>query len=156
MSVDRRGRRLAAVGTLFSVFIERLSVPLRACPTLPQVTLFWTCRSHLGRPDARGRCGLGSGAQSGRLCGALLARCSGYALGRRILEIDAACGPLKGRRPANLVENAQRAALRYLRNRISGRPDRREKAAEARTMVALAKQAWSETRGGRYSPPKPW
>jgi hypothetical protein len=46
--------------------------------------------------------------------------------------------------------------VRYLRNRISGRPDRREKAAEARTMVSLAKHAWKETRGGRYSPAKPW
>ena len=42
---------------------------------------------------------------------------------------------------------------RLIRNRASRRP---EKAAESQTMMALARQAWRETRGGRYSPPKPW
>jgi GT2 family glycosyltransferase len=46
--------------------------------------------------------------------------------------------------------------FRFVRNRISRRPARRQKAAESRTMIALARQAWRETRGGRYSPPKPW
>jgi hypothetical protein len=55
-----------------------------------------------------------------------------------------------------LAAEAAWHGIRYLRNAISRRPDRREKAAEARTMVALAKQAWRETLGGRYSPPKPW
>jgi GT2 family glycosyltransferase len=47
-------------------------------------------------------------------------------------------------------------AIRFLRNRASSRPARREKAAESRTMIALLKRAWTETHGGRYSPPKPW
>ncbi len=46
--------------------------------------------------------------------------------------------------------------MRFIRNRVSRRPARREKAAESQTMVSLARQAWRETRGGRYSPPKPW
>ena len=46
--------------------------------------------------------------------------------------------------------------MRFLRNRVSRRPARREKAAESQTMAALARQAWRETQGGRYSPPKPW
>ena len=47
-------------------------------------------------------------------------------------------------------------AIRFMRNRVSTRPERCEKASESRTMIALARQAWRETRGGRYSPPKPW
>ncbi len=43
--------------------------------------------------------------------------------------------------------------MRFIRNRTSRRS---EKAAESRSMMALARQAWHETRGGRYSPPKPW
>ncbi len=46
--------------------------------------------------------------------------------------------------------------LRYTRNRRSGNPVRQAKAAESRAMVALVKQAWRETQGGRTSPPKPW
>ena len=45
---------------------------------------------------------------------------------------------------------------RFIWNRVAPRPASREKAAESRAMVALARQAWKETRGGRYSPPKPW
>jgi GT2 family glycosyltransferase len=47
-------------------------------------------------------------------------------------------------------------AIRFLRNRISRRPDRRQKAKESLTMIAMVGQAWKDTRGGRYSPPKPW
>jgi GT2 family glycosyltransferase len=46
--------------------------------------------------------------------------------------------------------------LRFMRNRISRGEARREKAEESRTMMSLARQAWKETRGGRYSPAKPW
>ena len=47
-------------------------------------------------------------------------------------------------------------AARYLRNRFFGGAGRCEKADESRAMLALASQAWKETRGGRYSPAKPW
>jgi GT2 family glycosyltransferase len=43
--------------------------------------------------------------------------------------------------------------MRLIRNRASRRP---EKAAESQAMMVLARRAWHETRGGRYSPPKPW
>lgn len=43
--------------------------------------------------------------------------------------------------------------MRMIRNRASRRP---EKAAESQSMMALVRQAWRETQGGRYSPPKPW
>jgi hypothetical protein len=46
--------------------------------------------------------------------------------------------------------------LRFMRNRISRRAASIEKVAESRIMLALARQAWKETHGGRYSPPKPW
>jgi GT2 family glycosyltransferase len=46
--------------------------------------------------------------------------------------------------------------IRLIRNRILGGPERRAKAEESRVTIALARQAWRETRGGRYSPPKPW
>jgi GT2 family glycosyltransferase len=47
-------------------------------------------------------------------------------------------------------------ALRALRNSLSRDAGRREKAAESLAMMALILQAWNETKGGRYSPPKPW
>jgi len=43
--------------------------------------------------------------------------------------------------------------MRLIRNRASSHP---EKAAESQAMMVLARRAWHETRGGRYSPPKPW
>ncbi len=46
--------------------------------------------------------------------------------------------------------------LRFLRNRFSGRSHRRDQAAESKATLALLKQAWNDTRGGRRSPPKPW
>ena len=46
--------------------------------------------------------------------------------------------------------------IRLVRNSILRSPARRAKAEESRVTMALAKQAWRETRGGRYSPPKPW
>jgi GT2 family glycosyltransferase len=46
--------------------------------------------------------------------------------------------------------------FRYLRNQMSGSPDRQAKAEESRTMIMLIKQAWKETRGGRVSPARPW
>lgn len=45
-------------------------------------------------------------------------------------------------------------ALRFVRNGIV--PARREKTRESRTMLRVVRQAWRETRGGFYSPPKPW
>jgi GT2 family glycosyltransferase len=43
-----------------------------------------------------------------------------------------------------------------LRNRWSGKPDRRERVRHHRTMLGLMSQAWRDTRGGRISPPQPW
>lgn len=45
---------------------------------------------------------------------------------------------------------------RHLRNRFSGDPARRERAAEAALLAGLIDQAWQETDGGRVSPPQPW
>jgi hypothetical protein len=47
-------------------------------------------------------------------------------------------------------------ALRFLRNRFSPLPARRERAREAVMLLRLLQQAWKETRGGRVSPPSPW
>ena len=47
-------------------------------------------------------------------------------------------------------------ALRWLRNRFSPSPARRNRACEARQLLGLLRQAWKETRGGRVSPPSPW
>jgi GT2 family glycosyltransferase len=46
--------------------------------------------------------------------------------------------------------------LRALRNHLSSRPARREKAIESQRMTALLRQAWAETDGGRRSPNRPW
>ena len=46
--------------------------------------------------------------------------------------------------------------LRWLRNRNSSDSARRERAAEAKIFLALMRQAWNETNGGRISPPRPW
>jgi len=43
-----------------------------------------------------------------------------------------------------------------LRNRWSGKADRRERVRHHRTMLSLMGQAWRDTRGGRISPPQPW
>jgi hypothetical protein len=47
-------------------------------------------------------------------------------------------------------------ALRFVRNIVSPGRSRREKAAESRSMMALTRRAWDDTRGGRVSPPRPW
>ncbi|MGA2537308.1 MAG: glycosyltransferase family 2 protein [Terracidiphilus sp.] len=47
-------------------------------------------------------------------------------------------------------------ALRWLRNRRSRNPARRERAQEAKLLLSLMRQAWKETNGGRVSPPRPW
>jgi GT2 family glycosyltransferase len=47
-------------------------------------------------------------------------------------------------------------ALRVVRNRSSSDPARRQRAAEARLLLSLMRQAWQETEGGRTSPPQPW
>lgn len=47
-------------------------------------------------------------------------------------------------------------ALRFLRNRFSSVPRRRERAREAAMLLRLLRQAWKETRGGRVSPAAPW
>ncbi len=47
-------------------------------------------------------------------------------------------------------------ALRFLRNRFSPSPRRRERAREAVMLLRLLRRAWKETRGGRVSPPSPW
>jgi GT2 family glycosyltransferase len=47
-------------------------------------------------------------------------------------------------------------SLRFLRNRFSPSPARRERARQAVMLLRLLRQAWKETRGGRVSPPAPW
>jgi hypothetical protein len=47
-------------------------------------------------------------------------------------------------------------ALRYARNRLSPAAARRARAQEALRLIALMRQAWRETHGGRVSPPVPW
>lgn len=47
-------------------------------------------------------------------------------------------------------------SARFLRNRFSPSPARRERAREAAMLLRLLRQAWNETRGGRISPPVPW
>ena len=46
--------------------------------------------------------------------------------------------------------------LRWVRNRWSGVPERRERAVEAGVLLRLMGQAWRETDGGRVSPARPW
>ena len=46
--------------------------------------------------------------------------------------------------------------LRWLRNRNSKDPARRHRGQEAKLFLALMRQAWEETNGGRVSPPRPW
>jgi len=46
--------------------------------------------------------------------------------------------------------------ISVMRNRNSERPERRDRARHYRAMIALMDQAWTETRGGRISPPRPW
>jgi GT2 family glycosyltransferase len=46
--------------------------------------------------------------------------------------------------------------LRFMRNRSSNDPLRRERGAEAALLAGLMHQAWRETQGGRVSPPAPW
>jgi len=46
--------------------------------------------------------------------------------------------------------------LRWLRNRWSKDPGRKQRAEEAKLFLALMRQAWKETSGGRISPPRPW
>jgi GT2 family glycosyltransferase len=46
--------------------------------------------------------------------------------------------------------------IRLVRNSMLSGAGRRAKAEESRVTMALVRQAWRETRGGRYSPPKPW
>ena len=43
-----------------------------------------------------------------------------------------------------------------MRNRFSRLPLRRERERHHLTLIALMKQAWKDTRGGRVSPPRPW
>jgi hypothetical protein len=42
------------------------------------------------------------------------------------------------------------------RNRFSPTPLRKQRAQQHRTLIALMKQAWKDTDGGRVSPPRPW
>ena len=43
-----------------------------------------------------------------------------------------------------------------VRNRFSRDPARRERGRHHRTLIALMKQAWMDTQGGRISPSRPW
>ena len=47
-------------------------------------------------------------------------------------------------------------SITVLRNRFSSVPERREREQHYRKMIALMDQAWTETDGGRISPPRPW
>ena len=47
-------------------------------------------------------------------------------------------------------------SLRWLRNRWSSDPVRRPRALEGQALAGLMRRAWSETDGGRISPPHPW
>lgn len=46
-------------------------------------------------------------------------------------------------------------SLRCLRNVLAGASGR-EKVNQCRSLIALMDQAWRETRGGRFAPPRPW
>jgi GT2 family glycosyltransferase len=46
--------------------------------------------------------------------------------------------------------------LVVLRNSLGGDPRRQARAREHRKLIALMKQAWNDTQGGRVSPPRPW
>jgi hypothetical protein len=46
--------------------------------------------------------------------------------------------------------------LTLLRNRFSSNPRRQGRTREYRNLIALMKQAWKDTQGGRISPPRPW
>jgi GT2 family glycosyltransferase len=46
--------------------------------------------------------------------------------------------------------------LTVLRNRFSRSPERRQRAKQYGTLIALMNQAWTDTQGGRVSPPRPW
>jgi GT2 family glycosyltransferase len=46
--------------------------------------------------------------------------------------------------------------LRWMRNRFSTSPARKERAEEASLLIKMMRQAWKETNGGRISPPRPW
>jgi hypothetical protein len=43
-----------------------------------------------------------------------------------------------------------------VRNSLSSDGRRQERARHHRTLIALMKQAWRDTEGGRISPPRPW
>jgi GT2 family glycosyltransferase len=58
-------------------------------------------------------------------------------------------------RLAMLMEQIHNLAIR-LRNAGSEAPERRARAARYATMMALMRDAWRETQGGRVSPPRPW
>uniref|UniRef100_A0A7V4XTV8 Glycosyltransferase family 2 protein n=1 Tax=Acidobacterium capsulatum TaxID=33075 RepID=A0A7V4XTV8_9BACT len=44
----------------------------------------------------------------------------------------------------------------FLRNRWSRQPERRIRAQQQTSLLALLRDAWHETQGGRVSPPQPW
>jgi GT2 family glycosyltransferase len=47
-------------------------------------------------------------------------------------------------------------SITVLRNRFSRLPERRDRERHYRAMLKLLDQAWTETNGGRISPPRPW
>lgn len=47
-------------------------------------------------------------------------------------------------------------SLAVLRNSFSATPYRKERKRHYSTLLALLKQAWNDTNGGRISPPQPW
>jgi len=43
-----------------------------------------------------------------------------------------------------------------VRNMLSSKLERKERGQRYRVLLALLEQAWKDTRGGRFSPPRPW
>ncbi len=54
------------------------------------------------------------------------------------------------------LSEATMCRLTILRNRFSKVPWRRERLKHYLALLPLIEQAWEDTRGGRYSPPRPW
>jgi len=46
--------------------------------------------------------------------------------------------------------------ITIVRNMFSSKPERKDRGQRYRVLLALMEQAWKDTRGGRFSPPRPW
>ena len=108
----------------------------------------------------------------------VLARHRGDAHRRRVVAAGEVAGDVEGRCATGAVAHAQHVALLpqasrmgrvvgkmleiglyqlvVLRNSFSRDERRQARAREHRKLIALMEQAWSDTQGGRVSPPRPW